>query len=39
MIMGGKKYEISPEEHIFASIQVFLDILFIFWNMLTLFGT
>ena len=23
MIMGGRKYEISPEEHIFAAIMVF----------------
>lgn len=38
MIMGGRKYEISPEDHIFASIQIFLDIVYIFWMLLTLFG-
>lgn len=38
MIMGGKKYEISPEDHIFAAIQVFLDIVYIFWMLLSLFG-
>jgi len=38
MIMGGRKYEISPEDHIFASIQVFLDIIYIFWMLLHLFG-
>jgi hypothetical protein len=26
MIMGGRKYEISPEEHIFAAIMLFMDI-------------
>lgn len=38
MIMGGRKYEISPEDHIFAAIQVFLDIVYIFWMLLMLFG-
>lgn len=38
MIMGGRKYEISPEDHIFASIQIFLDIIYIFWMLLSLFG-
>ena len=26
MIMGGRKYSIDPEDHIFAAIQVFMDI-------------
>lgn len=39
MIMGGRKYEISPEDHIFAAIQVFLDIIYIFWMLLTLIGS
>ncbi|KAI1723986.1 inhibitor of apoptosis-promoting bax1 domain-containing protein [Ditylenchus destructor] len=39
MIMGGRKYEISPEDHIFASIQIFLDIIYIFWMLLSLFGS
>ncbi|VDK39377.1 unnamed protein product [Gongylonema pulchrum] len=39
MIMGGRKFEISPEDHIFAAIQVFLDIVYIFWMLLTLFGS
>jgi len=38
MIMGGRKYEISPEDHIFAAIQVFLDIIYIFWMLLSLLG-
>jgi len=38
MIMGGRKYEISPEDHIFAAIQLFMDIVSIFWMLLALFG-
>ena len=38
MIMGGRQYEISPEDHIFAAIQVFLDIVYIFWMLLQLLG-
>ena len=38
MIMGGKTYEISPEEHVMAAILVFLDIIQIFWFLLTIFG-
>jgi protein lifeguard len=36
--MGGRKYEISPEDYIFAAIQVFLDIIIIFWYLLAIFG-
>uniref|UniRef100_A0A915EAG9 Uncharacterized protein n=1 Tax=Ditylenchus dipsaci TaxID=166011 RepID=A0A915EAG9_9BILA len=39
MLMGGRKYEISPEDHIFAAIQIFLDIVYIFWMLLSLFGS
>uniref|UniRef100_A0A914BX84 Uncharacterized protein n=1 Tax=Acrobeloides nanus TaxID=290746 RepID=A0A914BX84_9BILA len=39
MIMGGRKFEISPEDHVFAAIQVFLDIIYIFWMLLSLFGS
>jgi FtsH-binding integral membrane protein len=38
MIMGGRQMEISPEDHIFAAIQVFLDIIYIFWMLLSLLG-
>ncbi|CAD5231016.1 unnamed protein product [Bursaphelenchus xylophilus] len=38
MIMGGRKLEISPEDHVFAAIQVFLDIVYIFWMLLQLIG-
>uniref|UniRef100_A0A915P3V6 Uncharacterized protein n=1 Tax=Meloidogyne floridensis TaxID=298350 RepID=A0A915P3V6_9BILA len=38
MIMGGRKFEIEPEEHIFAAIMLFMDIVQIFWFILSLFG-
>ncbi|KHJ89481.1 hypothetical protein OESDEN_10694 [Oesophagostomum dentatum] len=33
MLMGGRKYEISVEDHIFAALQIFLDIVYI-WMLL-----
>lgn len=39
MIMGGKKHEISPEEHIFAAMQIYLDIVYIFMFLLMLLGS
>ncbi|VDD89703.1 unnamed protein product [Enterobius vermicularis] len=38
-VMGGRKYEVSPEDYIFAAIQIFLDIVYIFWMILSLFGS
>lgn len=38
MIMGGKKLEISPEDHVFATIQLYMDIVQIFLFLLQLFG-
>ena len=38
MIMGGKKYEISEEDHVFAAAQLFLDIIYIFWFLLQIIG-
>ena len=35
-IMGGKKYEISPEEHVYASIQLYVDVVYIFLAILSL---
>ncbi|XP_054723499.1 protein lifeguard 1-like [Uloborus diversus] len=36
MLMGGKKHELSPEEHIFAAMQLYLDIVNIFMYLLML---
>ncbi|XP_003744427.1 protein lifeguard 1 [Galendromus occidentalis] len=38
MIMGGKKVELSPEEHVFATIMLYMDIVQIFLFLLQLFG-
>ncbi|CAJ0605877.1 unnamed protein product [Cylicocyclus nassatus] len=38
MIIGGKRYEISPEEYIFAALMLFIDIYEIFITLLSLFN-
>ncbi|KAK6753958.1 hypothetical protein RB195_013134 [Necator americanus] len=38
LIMGGRRLELSPEEYIFAAMQIFLDILNIFLFILQIFG-
>lgn len=39
MIMGGKhKYSISPEEYIFAALNIYLDIINIFIYILSIIG-
>jgi len=35
-LIGGKKYAISPEEHIFAAIQLYIDVVYIFLAILNL---
>ena len=37
-IMGGKKHSISPEEHIFASITIYIDVVYIFLAILGIGG-
>ncbi|XP_030623874.1 protein lifeguard 2-like [Chanos chanos] len=39
LLMGNKRYTISPEEYIFASLNIYLDIVYIFTFFLQLFGT
>lgn len=40
MIVGGQKrrYQLSPEEHIFGALQLYLDIVYIFLIVLSLVG-
>ncbi|PAV66028.1 hypothetical protein WR25_19447 [Diploscapter pachys] len=38
MLMGGEKIELSPEEHVMAAIQIYLDVLNLFWLILSLLG-
>ena len=35
-IIGGKKYEMSPEEHVYASITLYIDVVYIFLAILNL---
>uniref|UniRef100_A0AC35GXE9 Uncharacterized protein n=1 Tax=Panagrolaimus sp. PS1159 TaxID=55785 RepID=A0AC35GXE9_9BILA len=37
LLMGGKRYQLDPEDYIFAAIQIFLDIVIIFLKILSLF--
>ena len=37
-IMGGKKYSISPEEHVIAAVQLYVDVVYIFLAVLNLGG-
>ncbi|XP_071529230.1 protein lifeguard 3-like isoform X3 [Panulirus ornatus] len=38
MIVGGRKHEMSPEEHIFGALVLYLDVINIFLALLSLFG-
>jgi len=38
LIMGGKRHEISAEDHVFASIMLYLDVIYIFMYILMLLG-
>ena len=38
MLMGGRKHELSPEEYIFGALQLYLDIVYLFLIILSLFG-
>jgi FtsH-binding integral membrane protein len=39
LIMGGKRHEISAEDHVFASLMLYIDIVYIFMYILSLFGS
>lgn len=36
MIMGGKKHQISPEDHVYGAIQLYVDVVYIFLAILSL---
>ncbi len=38
MLVGGRKHELSPEEYIFGALQLYLDIVYLFLIILSLFG-
>ncbi|XP_054653522.1 protein lifeguard 2-like isoform X5 [Dunckerocampus dactyliophorus] len=39
LLMGNKRYTMSPEEYIFATLSIYLDIIYIFSFFLQIFGT
>ncbi|XP_056411344.1 protein lifeguard 2 [Hyla sarda] len=39
MLMGNRRYTLSPEEYIFGALNIYLDIIYIFSFFLQLFGT
>lgn len=38
LLMGNKHYSMSPEEYIFATLNIYLDIIYIFSFFLQIFG-
>ena len=38
MLVGGRKHELSEEEHIFAALQLYLDVVYLFIIILSFFG-
>lgn len=38
LLMGNKQYAMSPEEYIFATLSLYLDIVYLFTFLLQLFG-
>uniref|UniRef100_A0A8D0AEA8 Protein lifeguard 2 n=1 Tax=Sander lucioperca TaxID=283035 RepID=A0A8D0AEA8_SANLU len=39
LLMGNKRYTMSPEEYVFATLNLYLDIIYIFSFFLQIFGT
>ncbi|XP_071942038.1 protein lifeguard 2-like isoform X2 [Antedon mediterranea] len=38
LIMGGKRHELDPEEHIYGALTLYIDIVYIFLFILAIFG-
>ncbi|XP_078463154.1 protein lifeguard 2-like isoform X2 [Lampetra planeri] len=39
LLIGNRRYAISPEEHIFASLNLYMDLVYIFMFLLQIFGS
>ncbi|XP_052265303.1 protein lifeguard 3-like isoform X8 [Dreissena polymorpha] len=39
MIVGGRKHELSPEEYVYGALQLYLDVVYLFLIILSLFGS
>jgi len=38
MVMGGRKFELGPEEHILGALHLYIDVVYIFLFLLQIFG-
>ena len=38
MVLGHKQYSISPDEYVFAAVQIYLDIVMLFLQLLSIIG-
>lgn len=38
MLLGNKRYSISPEEYVFATLNIYLDIIYLFSFLLQIMG-
>lgn len=38
MIVGGRKHELSPEEYVYGALQLYIDVVYLFLIILSLFG-
>ena len=36
--MGGRKYELNPEEYVYGALILYIDIIYIFLFLLSIFG-
>ncbi|KAL7065431.1 hypothetical protein AAHC03_05673 [Spirometra sp. Aus1] len=39
MVIGGRRYELSPEDYIFGALQLYVDVVQLFLSFLALFGS
>nr|CAB3250887.1 protein lifeguard 1 [Phallusia mammillata] len=39
LIMGGKRYELDPEEYVYGALNLYIDIVYIFLFLLSIFGS
>lgn len=38
MVLGNKQYACSPDEYVFASVQIYLDVVMLFLQILSIVG-
>jgi FtsH-binding integral membrane protein len=38
LLVGGRRYELSPEEYIFGALNLYLDVVYLFLIILSLVG-